>query len=86
MDLSHILNHHKKKEADITLAATPVNRIHASTLGIIRPEKDMRIRSFVEKPATDEDIDALQYRPGRDKPFLGSMGMYILKLKLLRKR
>ena len=87
MDLQEFLKQHKKSGADITIAATPVNRRDANELGILKIKSDKTIESFFEKPGPDADITELkmpkeaveQARRADDgkKEFLASMGIYI---------
>lgn len=77
MDYAAFVRHHIESEADISVAVQPVSRQDASSLGILKLDEDDRISRFVEKPKTDEALDGLESRPGDDKPYMGSMGIYI---------
>ena len=70
MDYSKMLNHHRQKNADLTIAAQPVDYEEASRFGILDYKEDMKITDFVEKP--------------EDPPSnLASMGIYIFKKDVL---
>ncbi len=72
MDYSLMLNFHKAKKADITMAAMPVPIEEASRFGILITDPETgRITDFQEKPK-------------EPKSNLASMGIYIFTWKLLR--
>jgi glucose-1-phosphate adenylyltransferase len=83
---------HLRQDADITVAALPVNREDAKSFGVMKLRKSHRIYEFVEKPKQKELLDTLitpdkvfedfGYTPG-SKPFLGSMGVYAFKAEVL---
>ena len=92
MDYGHMLDTHIKSNADVTIAAIPVNRSEAHALGIMRCDDSGRVTGFLEKPKTDEEINMVATSPawidargipsqGRD--CLASMGLYIFNKKLL---
>lgn len=92
MDYGHMLDTHIKCNADVTIAAIPVNRSEAHALGIMRCDDSGRVTGFLEKPATEEEINMVATSPawidargipsqGRD--CLASMGLYIFNKKLL---
>ncbi|MFP4199479.1 MAG: glucose-1-phosphate adenylyltransferase subunit GlgD, partial [Halanaerobium sp.] len=66
MDYSKMIKYHRKKDADLTIAAQPVNYKDASRFGILDHQEDMKITNFLEKPD--------------DPPSnLASMGIYVFK-------
>ena len=77
MDYGAMLAWHVEKNADITVGCIEVLLEKASAFGVMGVEKDMRIRSFVEKP------DAPQPMPGNDEHALCSMGIYIFNTEFL---
>jgi glucose-1-phosphate adenylyltransferase len=92
MDYGHMLDTHIKSNADVTIAAIPVNRSEAHALGIMRCDDSGRVTGFLEKPTTEEEIDMVATSPawidargipsqGRD--CLASMGLYIFNKQLL---
>ena len=93
MDLSKMLDHHRRNRAQITVASTRVDRARASSLGIIQPDENYMVHHFAEKPGPVIDISAHRYpqclAPGDgtadSRPFLGSMGMYIFNADILKK-
>jgi glucose-1-phosphate adenylyltransferase len=80
MDIVAFIKQHEESGADISIAATPVNRENAEGLGILKIDGEDRITDFVEKPTTDQDISDLRV-PGKDadpsKEYLASMGIYL---------
>lgn len=86
------VHHHRRCEADLTIAVKPVPRSAASGLGIMRVGADGRIVEFVEKPSKKADLDrltldaatidelGLEAEPGT---LLASMGMYVFKSGIL---
>lgn len=73
MDLRQMIDFHRDRRADVTVAALPVPREQAAAFGVIDCEADGRIRRFVEKPA---DPPAM---PGDPSRAYASMGNYIFR-------
>lgn len=71
MDYEVMLDYHKSKNADITIAAMPVPMEEASRFGIVVTDEDNRINDFQEKPE-------------HPKSNLASMGIYIFKWSVLK--
>lgn len=83
MDYAAMLAQHVQTGADITVAVQPVARGEASRFGILKVGADRRICAFVEKP-TDPAVQAeMVSREDPERPFLGSMGIYIFKTQVL---
>jgi glucose-1-phosphate adenylyltransferase len=92
MDLGEFVGLHREKEADLTIAVTPVSQEQAKGLGIMRVASDGRIVEFVEKPQDPEVIESLTLdqktidqlglnaEPGM---LLASMGIYTFRPELL---
>ena len=72
MDYSRMLEYHKKKGADCTIAVIDVPIKEASRFGIMSADEDSRIFKFEEKPANPTSTKA-------------SMGIYIFSSDKLRK-
>lgn len=92
MDYRKLIQSHQESNADATIACMPVTREQASGFGIMQLDDTGRVRGFVEKPETDEEIDAIRTDPnwidargitsgGRD--CLASMGIYVFNRDLL---
>ena len=71
MDYEIMLNFHKEKNAEVTIAAMPVPIEEASRFGIVIADEDNRIRDFEEKPE-------------HPRSNLASMGIYIFNWQVLK--
>lgn len=83
MDYRQFVLDHIEADADVTVAVQPANRQDAPALGILKLGTSNEIVHFQEKPQTDEELDALVSFPKSDKPFVGSMGIYVFKTEAL---
>ena len=77
MDVSQMLDYHKKKKADLTISAIQVPIEEASEFGIMEIDENWRLISFEEKPANPKTI------PNNPKMCLASMGNYIFNRNIL---
>jgi len=85
-DFRKMLERHSSCGADITIAALPVDRKSAPSLGLLRVDGQHRVTEFVEKPKDPKILDALAAAPSlpSERPFLASMGIYIFRREVLR--
>jgi glucose-1-phosphate adenylyltransferase len=83
MDYREMAKYHWKKKADITVAVQPVARSEAFRFGLLKVEGDGHITSFIEKPKDPDAQDKFVSRDDPERPFLGSMGIYMFKTKVL---
>lgn len=83
MDYEAMAQFHWDKDADITVAVQPVSAREASRLGILKSGEDDRIAAFVEKPKDPKVQAQFVSRDDPERPFLGSMGIYMFKTKVL---
>ena len=60
MDISHMIDYHLEKNADITVAAYPTPLEDATRFGVLQIDEDYAITDFQEKPAEPKAI------PGRE--------------------
>lgn len=92
MDFERMLADHQRSNADVTIAAKPVDRKEASGLGLMQADDTGRVTGFVEKPQTKEEQDRAAVDPawidargikseGRD--CLASMGIYLFNKQTL---
>eukprot|EP00775_Hariotina_reticulata_P001384 gene1384-1724_t len=91
MDYTKLINYHRAKGADVTIATTPADEDHATHLGIL---SDLSVLEFHEKPPrtvlATMSIDTLEYgfaeseAEAQDKPFVASMGMYVFRRQVLK--
>jgi len=84
MDYRQMADFLWEKQADIAVAVQPVARGEASRFGILKVESDGRISAFVEKPKDPEiQKNFISRFHDEARPFLGSMGIYLFKTKVL---
>jgi len=85
MNYADFVQHHRDKKADITISVKPVTRDEAKGFGILKVNKDGRIIDFAEKPKKAEELDAMTSPTGDpDRPYWGSMGIYVFNRDTLR--
>ncbi len=93
MNYSDLIRTHIESGADVTISCMPVSREDAKGFGIMQIDDSGRVTDFVEKPQTDEEIEAASTDPawieaqgipckGRD--CIASMGIYVFNRSLLR--
>lgn len=78
MNVSQMLNYHKKADSDLTISAIQIPIEQASEFGIMEVDENWRLVNFVEKPQT-----APKSIPGNPKMCLASMGNYIFNKDVL---
>ncbi|EKE45044.1 glucose-1-phosphate adenylyltransferase [Oceaniovalibus guishaninsula JLT2003] len=78
MDYEVMLAEHVATNADVTVGCLTVPRSEASAFGVMAVDDDLRITSFLEKPADPPGM------PGDDNRTLASMGIYVFKWSYLR--
>ena len=83
MDYREMVEFHWEKNADITVAVQPVARSEASRFGLLKVEDGGQISSFIEKPKDPEVQNKFISRDDPERPFLGSMGIYMFKTSVL---
>ncbi|MFT5087016.1 MAG: glucose-1-phosphate adenylyltransferase [Candidatus Latescibacterota bacterium] len=87
MDYSKFIAEHRERGADVSIAVKPVTREEAPGLGILKVDEDGRIVDFVEKPQTDEELEALRLpespSDNPDELYMASMGIYIFEPQVM---
>ena len=83
MDYAAMIAFHQAKGADITVAVQPVLRSEASRFGLLKRNGEGRIVDFVEKPKDPAAQDRMVSRDDPERPFLGSMGIYVFRTEVL---
>jgi glucose-1-phosphate adenylyltransferase len=92
MDFNLMLKTHQESKADVTIAAVPITSDQAQAFGIMRLDDTGRVKGFLEKPKTKEELDLVRTDPawidargiksnGRD--CLASMGIYLFNKNTL---
>lgn len=82
MDYRRFVEYHLDSGADVTVAVQPVGAEEAPSLGILKLSADNQIVSFTEKPPADR-LGGLESRVDADKPYMGSMGIYVFRTETL---
>ena len=92
MDYRTLVASHLRRKADITVASLPVTGKAAKGFGIMNVRKNCRIRNFVEKPSSAEQLQKLAtgdeafaqfgIEPSK-KRYLASMGIYVFRAEVL---
>ncbi|MDA1307716.1 MAG: glucose-1-phosphate adenylyltransferase [Acidobacteria bacterium] len=90
MDFDELIESHIERDADITIAAQPVNTEDATQMGILHCNGDATVVGFEEKPNIDRLAELkASVPPGAgaglspDRPFLASMGIYVFSRDVL---
>jgi glucose-1-phosphate adenylyltransferase len=92
MNYLDMLKTHCEAKADATIATLPVDRQLAGSLGIMRVDEEGRVRGFVEKPSTAEQLKPVLMDPSwidergiqsRGRECLASMGIYLFNRDVL---
>jgi glucose-1-phosphate adenylyltransferase len=89
MDFRKMIDMHQNTGADVTIAGIPVSRQAASGLGIMKIDDTGRVRGFVEKPKSDEELDSVRMDPAffdqRGMPrLLGQYGHLLVQPRCAR--
>ena len=92
MDFRSMLETHQRSGADVTIAAKPVMREQAGSLGIMRADSNGRVEGFLEKPQTEEELALVRMPPdwlasrgidAGDRDYIASMGIYLFNRQAL---
>ena len=91
MDFCELIDAHIESQADITIAAQPVNKDDATHMGIFRFDGLGHINGFEEKPSAERLAEIKSSAPkgaavgglSVDKPFVASMGIYVFSREVL---
>jgi glucose-1-phosphate adenylyltransferase len=83
MDYRRMAEFHWQSQAEITVAVQPVAAQEAHRFGLLKRTSDQRIAAFVEKPRDPEVLAQFVSRDDPERPYLGSMGIYIFNTEML---
>lgn len=92
MDFEAMIRRHVDSGAQVSIAALPVPRSAVGGLGIMRVDETGRVRGFLEKPQTDQEVELVrsdprwidaQGIPSRGRDCLASMGIYLFNRQML---
>ncbi|XP_055802577.1 glucose-1-phosphate adenylyltransferase small subunit, chloroplastic/amyloplastic-like [Solanum dulcamara] len=86
MDYEKFILAHREADADITVAALPMDEKRASSFGLMKIDEEGRIIEFTEKPKgeqlkamkVDTTILGLDDERAKEKPYIASMGIYVI--------
>ena len=93
MEMREFVLAHRMHQADLTIAVKPVTRDEAKGFGILRLDRSGRVVEFVEKPTSEDALNALALDEstrdalGFEAPpgsLLASMGIYVFRPEVLR--
>ena len=87
MNYMDFVNHHRRTNADITIAVLPLDDKRASDFGLMKCDENLRIFEFSEKPKgdalkamqVDTTLLGLSAAEAKQKPYIASMGIYVFK-------
>jgi glucose-1-phosphate adenylyltransferase len=71
MNYARMIEFHRERKADLTIASLPVPRATAREFGVIHVDDSGRVVSFLEKPSDPPPM------PGQPDQSLASMGIYV---------
>ena len=91
MDYTEMIDAHIDRDADITIAAQPVDKDDATEMGIFRFDRKGQIVAFEEKPNADRLVEIGASVPAGavftghnpEKPYVASMGIYVFSRQVL---
>lgn len=83
MDYAAMARFHWEHNADITVAVQPVAKDEANRFGILKRNPEYLLTEFAEKPRDPNLLEELVSRDDPEKPYLGSMGIYLFKTDVL---
>ncbi|GBF96687.1 glucose-1-phosphate adenylyltransferase [Raphidocelis subcapitata] len=92
MDYAALINYHRARGADVTIASTPADEDHALHLGILKVDEDLNVQCFAEKPE-EETLHTMSMdtqchyglcaTDAEERPYVASMGIYVFKKQVL---
>ncbi|KAM7498487.1 hypothetical protein LguiA_022901 [Lonicera macranthoides] len=86
MDYEKFIQAHRETDADITVAALPMDEKRATAFGLMKIDEEGRIVEFAEKPKgaelkamkVDTTILGLDDERAKEMPYIASMGIYVV--------
>ncbi|KAI7748461.1 hypothetical protein M8C21_005057, partial [Ambrosia artemisiifolia] len=86
MDYERFIQAHRETDADITVAALPMDEKRATSFGLMKIDEEGRIIEFAEKPKgeqlkamkVDTTILGLDEERAKEMPYIASMGIYVV--------
>lgn len=86
MNYEPFIKFHIENNADISIAAYPIEPKDASQFGVLKIDQNNKVTDFVEKPKTPELIEKMKINdPTTSKSLLASMGIYVFSKNVFHK-
>ncbi|XP_050204983.1 glucose-1-phosphate adenylyltransferase small subunit 2, chloroplastic [Mercurialis annua] len=91
MDYERFIQAHRETDADITVAALPMDEKRATSFGLMKIDEEGRIIEFAEKPKgeqlkamkVDTTILGLDDKRAKEMPYIASMGIYVVSKNVM---
>ncbi len=83
MDYAPMLEFHQQTGAEITVAVQPITTKDAGRFGVLKRDELNKIVRFAEKPKDPKLLSEMTSRDDPERPYLGSMGIYLFSTKKL---
>jgi glucose-1-phosphate adenylyltransferase len=83
MDYEDLADFHWANNADVSVAVQPIRKEDASRFGLLKVDVEGRIIEFAEKPKDPAVLERFVCRDDPDRPYLGSMGIYLFRTSTL---
>lgn len=87
MNFQNMLDFAKEKDADLVVSVLPIETSKAKRMGILKIDQDFKITDFLEKP--EHPAESFRHNLPEfetlNRPYLGSMGIYLFKREVLFK-
>ncbi|KAG6407135.1 hypothetical protein SASPL_130119 [Salvia splendens] len=91
MDYERFIQAHRETDADITVAALPMDEKRATSFGLMKIDEEGRIIEFAEKPKgeqlksmkVDTTILGLDDKRAKEMPYIASMGIYVVSKEVM---
>jgi glucose-1-phosphate adenylyltransferase len=83
MNYQDMVQFHWEKDADVTVAVQPVRHEDVARFGVLKRDSTRQLVNFAEKPTDPALLKEMVSREDEDRPYLGSMGIYLFKTDAL---
>lgn len=93
IDFEQVISYTVDQNADLTVLALPVKEAEAKRMGLLKVDEHGKILNFYEKPQEQKILDDFELKdtfykdhqmdPKNGAHYLGSMGIYVFKRKVL---
>jgi glucose-1-phosphate adenylyltransferase len=83
MDYGRLLRFHRENQAEVTVASVAVSAEDAPRYRILKADPRGRVVSFPAESPSHAELEDLVSRPGEQRPYLASMGLYLFRTDVL---